>query len=49
MTGKILRVSTKIDNALLANDFHVASIDTNNVFGSPNAVKVRNKFLLFYY
>ncbi|SDX88777.1 sialidase-1 [Lutibacter oricola] len=34
----------KIDSSLVAEGFHIAYINTDNKFGSPNAVKIWNKF-----
>lgn len=37
----------EIDSALVADGFHVAYINTDNMFGSPEAVEVRNRFYDF--
>lgn len=38
---------TEIDSSLVAEGFHIAYINTNNRFGSPNAVKIWNSFYSF--
>ncbi|WP_111708290.1 SGNH/GDSL hydrolase family protein [Lutibacter citreus] len=38
---------TVIDSSLVAEGFHIAYINTNNRFGSPNAVKIWNSFYSF--